>query len=501
MKEGLFMNKKKLDSLLWENIPFGNIMILGNDAIKQENLDEVFWDDLDELSVSRDEDYNIKITCVRNLNKFKNNKQRNVIPQNDFVPGEVVPSGRLEVKISEDYTITFSPMYYDGYESKLDMTNYRLSCYHVEGKSTKKPFVIKEWLLNGSDRGLIFCTNSRFEYIVEGAVSGTYGELEFPQKEHLEECEYYGRFIHIKFKDTAFDIHFVGKSYGPSWSTNLSISYLEEYGRIPSIEEREQIRDYLSFFIGKRLIYVGESSFDENGNQIGFVMECPRTMGFDIKKECLSRPVAPIRNDAGSLNKYFDAVQKYIEPFCDLYEKLGFNSFFSAYWYAKEIVQPMNLPIMSAALENLKRKWFEEVELNPETVLMNKKDFAKRIKPIKKLVETQFAGTEYIDRLKNSVANMNRMSVSEQLTHFFEGIDMVVGKEEKEALQARNFSAHGSYGNDADYEKQFMTSHIYECILVRVILKLLEYEGEYIDYGILGYPDKNIDCPSGTKIT
>lgn len=68
------MNKKKLDSLLWENTPFGNIMILGNDAIKQENLDEVFWDDLDELSVSRDEDYNIKITCVRNLNKFKNNK-------------------------------------------------------------------------------------------------------------------------------------------------------------------------------------------------------------------------------------------------------------------------------------------------------------------------------------------------------------------------------------------------------------------------------------------
>ena len=102
--------------------------------VKRCNLDEVFWDDLDELSVSRDEDYNIKITCVRNLNKFKINNQRNAIPQNDFVLGEVVPSGRLEIKINEDYTVTFSPMYFNGYESKLDKTNYRLSCYTLRVK-------------------------------------------------------------------------------------------------------------------------------------------------------------------------------------------------------------------------------------------------------------------------------------------------------------------------------------------------------------------------------
>lgn len=47
------------------------------------------------------------------------------------------------------------------------------------------------------------------------------------------------------------------------------------------------------------------------------------------------------------------------------------------------------------------------------------------------MVETQFAGTEYVERMKRSVEGMNRMSVSEQLTHFFEGIDMPVGKKEK----------------------------------------------------------------------
>ena len=354
--------------------------------------------------------------------------------------------------------------------------------------------------MNGCQSGLYFCGNSKFEYKVEDSVFGTYGDMEFPVKESLEEQEYYGRFIHIKYKDTAFDIHFVGDKYGPSWSTNLSISYFEKYGRIPSVEERKQIRDFLSFFIGKRLIYIGKTSFDENGDEIGFIMEYPRTYGFDIKKICMNGAKAPIRNDVAVLQNYFNIVQNYIEPFSELYEKLDFESLFSAYWYAKEIAKPMDLPIISGALENLKRKWYEEVELNPETVLMDKKDFAKRIKPIKKLVQTQFEETEYAERMKRSVEGMNCMTVNEQLIHFFEGINMVIGNVEKNALRARNFSAHGSFrGNDTNYQEQYRMSQVYECIIVRVVLKLLKYDGNYIDNGIIGYPEKNINRPSGSE--
>ena len=467
------MNKRKLNSLLWENIPFENFIIIGHSDIKQENLDNVFWDDVDELCVSRDDDYNIRISCVRYLNQYKEKKQRPVIKEREIVSGMAVPEGKLEIKISDNYIVCFEPLYYEGYESKFDRTNYKLSCYRVEGKSTTEtPSVIKEWLLNGSKSGLYCYGNSKLEYKVEGSVFGKYGDTEFPVKESLEEQEYYGRFIHMKYKDTAFDIHFIGDKYGPSWSTNLSISFFDKYGRIPNADERKQIRDYLSFFMGKRLIYIGETLFDENGNEIGFIMEYPRTYGFDIKKVCMNGAKSPIKNDVAFLGNYFDIIQKYIEPFSELYEKLDFDSLFSAYWYAKEIVKPMDLPILSGALENLKRKWYEEVALNPETVLMDKKDFAKRIKPIKELVKKQFEGTEYIERMQRSVEGMNRMSVSEQLTHFFTGIDAVIGNMEKKALQARNFSAHGSFGgSNIDYREQYVISQVYECILVRVVLK------------------------------
>lgn len=68
------MNKRKLDALLWENIPIENFIFSGNSDIKQENLDDVYWDDVDELCVTRDDNYNISILCVRYLNQYKEKK-------------------------------------------------------------------------------------------------------------------------------------------------------------------------------------------------------------------------------------------------------------------------------------------------------------------------------------------------------------------------------------------------------------------------------------------
>ena len=114
------MNKRKLDSMLWENIPLDNFIIIGRKGIKQENLDNVFWDDVDELYISRDDNYNIKISCVRYLNQYKEKRQRAVVSERELTLGEAIPEGKLEIKIFDDYTVTFAPMYFNGYESKLD---------------------------------------------------------------------------------------------------------------------------------------------------------------------------------------------------------------------------------------------------------------------------------------------------------------------------------------------------------------------------------------------
>lgn len=496
------MGREKLDSLLWEQNIFDNYIVHGAEII-HENMGDVFWDEVDELKASRDDDYNVTVTCKRHINRFGKPKPKIQNSSGESLPGESVPEGKIKVKIFEDWVVEFSPCYFEGYESKLDMTDYKITCYRIEGKRlSREPRIIKEWIINGNPRGLHFYNNSKFEYKVEGKVFGKYGDMEFPTKQAIPEFEYYGRFIHIKYKDTAFDVHYVGDSYGPKWSTNLSISYNDKYGKIPDVEERKIIRDYLSFFVGKCLVYTGESSYDENGNVIGFVMETPRTFGMNIKSVCANAAKAPINDEHGDLRAYFTNVQKYIDVFDGLYRKLDFEFFFTSYWYAKEIVKPIDLLILASALEHLKKKWYEEVEANPETVLMDKKDFVKRIKPIKELVVKQFEGTEYSERMQRSIDSMNRMTINEQLTHFFIGIGMPIGDDETEAIRARNFSAHGSFRDrNADYHKQCIVSQVYECLLTRVILKLLKYDGKYVDYGTIGYPEKDIDCPCGNLKT
>lgn len=149
----------KLNSLLWEHIPFENFILYGA-RITHENMDEVLWDEVDELKAFRDEDYNISISCIRHINRLKSTKANKSTSDKKVVAGESVSAGKISINVSSDYIVEFSPCYCNGYESKIDKTNYLISCYHIEGKSiTKNPKMIKEWIINGNPRGLRFCDN------------------------------------------------------------------------------------------------------------------------------------------------------------------------------------------------------------------------------------------------------------------------------------------------------------------------------------------------------
>ena len=490
----------KLSGLFWEIVPSENLIFHGISKLEETDLEDLPIDLIDDLRISRDDNYDIKVSCSRHIDLLNNRTPSKKRKEKEFTPGETVNPGELILRpYGDSSSIIFNPCYYNGCVSTLNKTEYQLSCYRIEcNYSDKKASVLKEWILNGGQGGLRFYSNRDYKYTAESTIYGTYGDLEFPVKESLEEQETFGRFTHFLFRDTAFDVHYVGNNYGPKWSENLSISYYEKYGRIPTEMERKIIRDYLSFIVGTKFLLVGSSTYDEKGNLLGFVMESPQTYGFEIERICKNASNPPINDRIEPLQAYFDTVQKYLEPFANIYKQLDFEALFGSYWYAKNIAKPYDLPILSGALEYLMKKWYEQVELNPETVLMDKKEFKKRVKKVREIVKEQFKDTEYAERMLRSVERMNTMSINEKTKYFFERIGMPVGMDEEKALQARNLSAHGSFrGMDNDYIEQFRISKIYECIIVRTVLILLGYEGKYIDYGTLGLPEKDVVVPSG----
>jgi len=471
------MLKRKLDSLLWEQIPTEEYLSINCRNVEQEYLDEIPFEDIYELRISRDDNYNIKVFCARDVLPYskENDKKKKTIKLNTDNELTSIPKGKLCIK-DDCYETTLMHCYINEIGGNLFKTEYKLSCDKVVCINKQHaPFALREWVLNGSQEGLRFYVNNDISYKIEGATYGLYGDFDFPHKSVSPEAEYQGGFTHIRYKDTAFDIHFMNSSYGPKWSVNFSISYFEKYGRIPDPEEREIIRDYLGFFMGKRLICLGNSIYDASGNVIGFEIDNSHIAGFNIQDICKKVSMPPIDDSSDALDDYVNELQNHIDEFSDLYKKLDFDFLFRSYWYAKEVVVPLDIPILASALEHLVVIWYKEAEDNPETTLVGKKEFSRRIKPVKDVVKKCFDDTEYKDRMIRSIESMNRMSVSERFEHFFNIIGLEIGEMEKKALSARNFPAHGNYHNNFDeYHKM---SQIYRSLINRVVLKLLNYEG------------------------
>ena len=77
---------------------------------------------------------------------------------------------------------------------------------------------------------------------------------------------------------------------------------------------------------------------------------------------------------------------------------------------------------------------------------------------------------------------------------FFNELGMEISDTEARALQTRNIVVHGATKERSD--QQFADNvHIYYTLLNKVLLKLLSYDGFYLDYGTHGYPQRHISLP------
>jgi hypothetical protein len=86
------------------------------------------------------------------------------------------------------------------------------------------------------------------------------------------------------------------------------------------------------------------------------------------------------------------------------------------------------------------------------------------------------------------------MGSNDRLKFFFSEIGLEIGDLEQEAIDSRNIMIHDSIDlSSTAYEKLVLLSLAYKTFFHRVILKVLGYSGEYIDYSMKGSPSKPLD--------
>lgn len=83
------------------------------------------------------------------------------------------------------------------------------------------------------------------------------------------------------------------------------------------------------------------------------------------------------------------------------------------------------------------------------------------------------------DQIKDNFGGLNRLSINKGFEIFFEEIGIDFGEVELGAIKARNKPVHGRDIDSETYRELIIYSEVYQILVNRVILTLLDFDGLY----------------------
>ncbi|MDD4497058.1 MAG: hypothetical protein PHV51_02725 [Methanosarcinaceae archaeon] len=358
---------------------------------------------------------------------------------------------------------------------------------------------LAEWYLNGPNR-ITFPQNTIREM---DKVSRQRITVDISVEDAVDLCENLPKmnkdFMFINTELTKFIIAKVPDTFGPDWSENICIEYNKQFGEIPDFEQREAISEIVSFVLGRQLLFVGLTKYDHNGQKL-------ESLAKSSWGKTYSRFVYQSRQDSPfnfDYRSFVDNERKIEDILCDLVPKylvsrndLNLRDALWSYWISRTMPIGTNLPVLSSALEIIMKAWFKSQNSENKAVYMPNKEFKYLLKEEFQNIERKLDGFDFKNIILNKLYYSNQMSGNKKYELFFEEIGLKTGSIEKRAMKARNSMAHGDKGNDKLIE-MIKSTYAYETLFHRVFLKVLGYEGNYVDRSTIGYPEKHIDLPLG----
>ena len=304
---------------------------------------------------------------------------------------------------------------------------------------------------------------------------------------------------------------------------NICIEYQKDLSSIPSFEQRRAISEIVSFVLGKRLLHVGYTKYGKDAESIEKLAISPWGNSYS-RYACPKRDFQPfdfsIEEFTRNKTKFEDILCKLVPNYLILRNELGLDKVLSKYWASKDMPIGTNLPPLSSGLESLIEFWFNSKKSKVHGSCIPNEEFRelrstidKEIKSIEEKITNFEAENEkysdlkeknkkYIDVLQNKLescfSNLNQMPPNKKYEVFFEEIGLRIGQIEKNAIKVRNKMAHVGYAkNREEYRKIVKSTYAYQTLFHRVLLKILDYKGNYMDLSTEGLPERHIDTPVG----
>lgn len=247
---------------------------------------------------------------------------------------------------------------------------------------------------------------------------------------------------------------------------------------------------FLSFLLGNELQNLGYSII--SGNDLLEVYLC------SISKLSHKGAMPPIKfNTKYNWGDISFLLNSFLPVYLNLRNSLKLDNALEKYWISKRIPLGANLPVLASALETIAGEYLKTKKHTSEYI--SESDYLNLIEKEKEQLEIKLSSIEGGQIMLNKILGAFRKGPNEKMNIFFSEINIEIGKSEKSAINLRNKMAHGNrdYSKDKNVHNDLIHSTIYKLLFHRIILKLIGYDGYYIDYSLQGCPSKHIDTKAG----
>lgn len=298
----------------------------------------------------------------------------------------------------------------------------------------------------------------------------------------------------VEAGDLRFAVCEVPEKFAPKWLHPLALQFAAP---IPNEDTREAVGEIVSFVVGRRLLRLGATTFDATGWPIEEEMINPFSEG--LRSQCAHSDVSPIPIQMLSLD-IETTLATLVPSYLRVRDSYGLRNALWGYWAACESPTPIDLALFRAAVEALKKGWFEATATKSKGLYMPNNEYAALTKDLIAVVKAKLEGQEGGNAIINKIARANQMGSNEQVATFFSGIGLPIGAAEQAAMKAANVPAHGGITAGPNLRKLVGHGRAYRALFERTFLRLLGYEGDYIDRSTLGHPSRPLnEPPAGTE--
>lgn len=250
------------------------------------------------------------------------------------------------------------------------------------------------------------------------------------------------------------------------------------------------ISNFISFLMGNEVIHLGYTI--ACGDSL--VEVCLNDLN-DLGAESIMPPIRfNLKYEWGNLTYLLN---RFLPQYLSLKDTLRLNGALSMYWISKTVPLGVNLPILATAVESIANAYLENKDFATE--YMSEETYLELIKTEKEQIEHKLSSVEGGEIILNKILGAFRKGPNEKMNTFIACLKIEIGKEEKKAIALRNKMAHSSikYSKDEKAHNDLVLTRVYQVLFHRILLKLLGYDGYYIDYSSQGCPLRYIDRKAG----